>query len=176
MAIKISDIPPEGVTIEVAESVDLFGEGRAPASFTATLTVRPGPEGLLHVSGRVNADAELECCRCLRRFPFPVRDAAMELDLVSEGARASAAEHELGRAELDTEFYAGEEIEPRDLVREQVLLALPMAPVHREDCKGLCPVCGADRNERECGCAAAAPPERESPFAALRKIIKPEKE
>jgi uncharacterized protein len=51
-----------------------------------------------------------------------------------------------------------------------------MVPVHSEGCKGLCPVCGADRNEKDCGHAAEELPEKESPFAALRKIIKPEKE
>jgi uncharacterized protein len=51
-----------------------------------------------------------------------------------------------------------------------------MVPVHSEDCKGLCPVCGADRNEKACSCAVATMPEKENPFAALKKIIKPEKE
>jgi uncharacterized protein len=51
-----------------------------------------------------------------------------------------------------------------------------MVPVHREDCKGLCPLCGADRNERSCSCEQASVPEKENPFAVLRKIIKPEKE
>jgi uncharacterized protein len=100
----------------------------------------------------------------------------MDFDLLREGSVQTGAEHELGRAELDTEFFQGDEIEPRDLVREQLLLAIPMVPVHSEDCKGLCPVCGADRNERPCGCRTETMPEKESPFAVLKKIIKPEKE
>jgi uncharacterized metal-binding protein YceD (DUF177 family) len=51
-----------------------------------------------------------------------------------------------------------------------------MVPVHSEECKGLCPVCGEDRNVRECGCKPEGVPGRESPFAVLSKIIKPDKE
>jgi uncharacterized protein len=100
----------------------------------------------------------------------------MDFELLRESSVQTGAEHELGRGELDTEFYQGDEIEPRDLVREQLLLALPMVPVHHEDCKGLCPVCGTDRNEQACGCKPEAMPEKENPFAVLKKIIKPEKE
>jgi uncharacterized protein len=176
MAIKITDIPPEGLTIEIEDSLDLFGEGNATAPFTATVTVMPEASGTFHITGLVNASAELECSRCLKRFPFPIRDAAMDFELVPEGALRTGAEHELGRGELDIEFYRGGEIEPTEYIREQVLLALPMVPVHREDCKGLCPLCGADRNERECSCKPDTMPEKESPFAVLKKIIKPEKE
>ncbi len=176
MAIKISDIPPQGITIEVEDKLALIENGQAPTHFTATVTFRPEPNGIFHVTGTVDAQIELECSLCLRRFPFAVKDAELDFDLLPEGSLKSAAEHELGRAELDTEFYRGDEIEPRDFIREQILLALPMVPVHRQDCKGLCPVCGTDRNEKECGCRSDSLASEESPFAVLKKIIKPEKE
>jgi uncharacterized protein len=176
MAIKINDIPPEGLTVEIDDRLDLFDEGEAGTPFTASFMIQPGSGGSFHVAGTVSASPELECSRCLKRFTFPVKGAAMDFDLLPEGTLRQGTEHELGRAELDTEFYRGDEIEPKEFIREQVLLALPMVPVHREDCKGLCPVCGADLNERECGCTQESTPEKESPFAVLRKIIKPEKE
>lgn len=175
MAIKINDIPPEGLTVEVEESLDLFENGTL-TTFTATITIHHGGPGIFRVTGTVSAAPELECSRCLKRFPFPVRDAAMEFELVPEGSVQSGTEHELGKGELDTEFYEGDELEPKEFIREQVLLTLPMVPVHDEGCKGLCPVCGADRNEKDCGHAAQELPAKESPFAALKKIIKPEKE
>ena len=175
MAIKINDIPPEGLNIEVEDSFDLFDKGTL-TPFTAKLAIKHGGPGIFRVTGTVSATPELECSRCLKSFPFPVRDAAMEFELVPAASVGGGAEHELGKGELDTEFYEGDEIEPRDLLREQVLLALPMVPVHSEECRGLCPVCGADRNEKACSCAVATMPEKESPFAALKKIIKPEKE
>jgi uncharacterized protein len=176
MAIKINDIPPEGLTIEIEDDLDLFDEGTASTNFKATVTLRPGSAGSFHITGTVNATAELECSRCLKRFPFPVRDAAMDFELVREGMVKAGAEHELGRGELDVEFFRGDELEPKEFIREQLLLAIPMVPVHREDCKGLCPVCGTDRNERQCGCSTESIPAKENPFAVLKKIIKPEKE
>jgi len=176
MPIKIKDIPPEGLTYEIADTLDLFDEGNAATPFRATVTIRSEGQGIFHVTGTVDATAELQCSRCLKRFPFPVRDAIMDFDLLPEGSLQKAAEHELGRSELDTEFYRDDEIEPADFIREQVLLAIPMVPVHREDCKGLCPLCGADRNETACRCEQQEAPEKENPFAVLRKIIKPEKE
>jgi len=176
MAIKIKDIPPEGLTVDIEETLDLLGDGTTQAPCKASVTIEPAAHGSFRVTGTVSASAKLECSRCLKPFSFPVTDAAMEFELVPEGTVEGGAEHELGRGELDTEFYQGDEIEPRDLVREQLLLAIPMVPVHREDCKGLCPTCGADRNEQECGCTPGAMPEKENPFAVLKKIIKPEKE
>lgn len=176
MAIKINDIPPEGLTVALEDTLDLFESGTATTPFKATVTVRAEGSGVFHVHGTVEATTELECSRCLKRFPFPVKETEMDFDLVPEGSRKMAPEHELGRGELDTEFYRGDVIEPEDFIREQLLLAIPMVPVHSPDCKGLCPVCGTDRNERECRCTQEVMPGRETPFAALKKIIKPEKE
>ena len=176
MAIKINDIPPEGLHIEIEDSFDLYDDGTL-TPFTAKVAIKHGGPGIFRVTGTVSAEPKLECSRCLRPFPFTVRNATMEFELIPKSSAASGSEHELGKGELDMEFYEGDELEPTDFIREQVLLALPMVPVHRDDCKGLCPVCGTDRNENDCGHAAAEQlPERESPFAALKKIIKPEKE
>lgn len=176
MAIKINEIPPEGLTIEVEESLDLFDQGRATAPITATVAIKPESSGILHISGRAEGSAVLECSRCLKPFTFVISDAMMDFYLAPERILGSPGEHELGKSDLDMEFFRGEEIEPLDLVREQVLLALPMVPLHAADCKGLCPACGADRNEKNCGCSSDALPERDNPFAALKTIIKPEKE
>lgn len=176
MAIKINDIPPEGLTVALKDRLDLFDEGVATTPFKATVTVKAEGDGVFRVHGTVEATTELECSRCLKRFSFPVKETEMDFELIPEGSRTMAPEHELGRGELDTEFYRGGEIEPRDFIREQLLLAIPMVPVHSPDCKGLCPLCGTDLNERKCSCTQETLPEKENPFAALKKIIKPEKE
>jgi len=176
MAIKINDIPPEGLRIELHDKLDLFDEGVADTPFTSIVTIKAEGAGVFHVNGSVEATTSLECSRCLKRFPFPVRETSMDFDLVPEGSRKMAAEHELGSSELDIEFYRGEEIEPKEYIREQLLLAVPMVPLHSPDCKGLCPVCGEDRNERSCGCRIESMEGETRPFEALKKIIKPEKE
>jgi uncharacterized protein len=50
------------------------------------------------------------------------------------------------------EFYQGDEIDPVELVKEQLLISIPMVPLHAPDCKGLCPVCGTNLNEADCSC------------------------
>ena len=175
MALKINDIPPEGITLHIEDRLPSDESGQPAAPFKAAVTIRPGTQRTFHVTGTVSAQVELECSRCLRRFLFPVTEAAMDFDLFPAGSVGST-EHELGRAELDSEFYEGDEIEPTAFIREQIMLALPMVPVHSEGCKGLCPVCGVDRNERTCTCQTEEMPEKDNPFSVLKKIIKPEKE
>jgi uncharacterized protein len=56
------------------------------------------------------------------------------------------------REDLEYSVYDGEEIDLTPFIREQMLLALPTRPLCSDDCRGLCPRCGANRNERDCGC------------------------
>ncbi len=151
MAIKINDIPPEGLTLELARKLDLFDTGTASTAFTAVLSIRPTGGGSLHISGRLQAGPQLECSRCLKSFTCNI-DTALNIDLAPLSALGTAPEHELAGSELDMEFYQGDEIEPLDYVKEQLLISIPMVPLHSPDCKGLCTVCGTDLNNADCGC------------------------
>jgi uncharacterized protein len=151
MAIKINDIPPEGLTLELAHKLDLFEKGVASTAFTAVLSFKPSGAGVLHVAGRIQAEPLLECSRCLKSFPYRI-DADVKVELVPASTVESGAEHELDRSELDMEFYQGEEIEPVGIIKEQLLIAVPMVPLHDANCKGLCPLCGKDLNEAACDC------------------------
>ncbi len=71
--------------------------------------------------------------------------------------------------EVNEETYSGKVIELDPVVREQLLLALPSYPVCQDNCKGLCPVCGTNLNERDCGCDRRVPDPR---WAALAKLGK----
>lgn len=170
MGIKINEIPQEGLTFELSRSVDLFDQGSSSTPFTAALSIRPVGGGVFHLTGSVQATAEIECSRCLTRFPQAVA-AEINFDLAPAKIISEEAEHELERAELDTEFYQGEEIDPDAIIKEQILLALPMVPLHSPDCKGLCPVCGTDRNLAECGCQAEGWGEAGA-FSVLRDLFK----
>ncbi len=86
-------------------------------------------------------------------------------------AMGTSAEHELIGGELDLEFYQGDELEPLDYVKEQLLISIPMVPLHAPDCKGLCPVCGVDRNTTACGCRIDKP-DGFGAFAALKDLLK----
>ncbi len=66
--------------------------------------------------------------------------------------------------------YQGEEVDLEPLLREQILLAVPFAPLCSESCRGLCPVCGIDRNTGTCTCEAVPPDPR---WSALKNLNKP---
>ena len=100
-----------------------------------------------NIAARVDTQSEEECARCLRRFRLPL-DFVVHLyaDRVGAGGRREDA---LG--EDDTlVFHDGSRVDLDESVREAALLARPMAPLCRPDCKGLCPRCGADWNEGPC--------------------------
>jgi uncharacterized protein len=170
MAIKINDIPPEGLLLELAQKLDLFDTGTASTAFTANLSIKPTGSGIFHIAGRVQADPLIECSRCLNNFPYHV-DTELSIDLAPTNALGTSPEHELDRSELDMEFYQGDEIDPLDVIKEQVLISLPMVPLHRSDCKGLCAVCGTDLNEADCGCRKDGL-EGFGAFSALKDLLK----
>ncbi len=170
MAIKINDIPPEGLTLELGQQLDLFDTGIKSTAFTAVLSIKPIEGGVLHISGRVKSDPLLECSRCLEHFNFGI-DTELSIDLAPMNSLGADGEHELVGSELDIEFYEGDEIEPRDVIKEQLLISIPMVPLHSPDCKGLCSVCGVDLNKAECGHQRNAPGDFGA-FSALKDLLK----
>ena len=118
----------------------------------------------IRLSGHLDARLTATCDRCLAIFDFPVEH---DFDLFYRPIEtiARAEEVEVPKEELGIGFYSGEGIALADAMAEQVILSVPMKLVCRPDCRGLCPVCGADRNRVECQCA---PPRKESPFARLK--------
>jgi uncharacterized protein len=145
-----------------------------PVTFVGTLA-RSGDR--CRLKGRITATLQLSCGRCLAPFPLPlnttvdltyiperppvaaVKDAAkgpaMEAAKGSaKGAKAPAPEEdvELQDEDLDTAYYRDHVLDLADMLREQFYLALPMRPLCRPDCHGLCPICGIDRNVDTCQC------------------------
>jgi len=118
----------------------------------------------IRIRGRLRTRVEASCDRCLGPVTLPVEG---EFDLTYRPVSAIARDEEIevAETELNIGFYHGEGVEFTDVLAEQVILALPMKVVCRENCRGLCPVCGADRNQGTCSCPEPRPA---SPFAALR--------
>ncbi|OGW61735.1 MAG: hypothetical protein A2V83_08660 [Nitrospirae bacterium RBG_16_64_22] len=177
MRIKIVDIPDEGLSISGQETIqpDSRAEGDpcwfpAPARYELEMN-RVGTT--VRVRGRVSVGVKCQCGRCLTEFPVPVA-SAVRLEFVPADSIAGSAPdsvHLLSGEEMNIAAYRNEEIDLADLVYEQVQLSLPMSPVCREDCRGLCPVCGANLNEAPC---AGHADRGESPFSALAALMKPE--
>ena len=129
-----------------------------------------GALGEIRVKGHLSVVMETECDRCLETARLPV-DSDFELYYrpVAEGygEEVTGADLAIDESEAEMGFYEGEGIELTDALREFVILALPMQYICSEDCKGICPECGQNRNQMECGCHAAAVDDR---WAALKTL------
>ncbi len=123
----------------------------------------------IRVRGRISGRLECDCDRCLEAASFPV---AGEFDVVYEPAERSRngpPEAAIADEESEVGYYEGDGLELDDVVREQILLWLPMQRLCRPECRGICPVCGRNRNLDACSCA---PPAADDRWAALRELRK----
>ena len=102
--------------------------------------------------GDVAAELELSCSRCLEPFRLPIA-APFDVRYLPASAAAAAVDREVDDDDLETSYYRNGEIDLNELLREQFYLALPMKPLCRKDCRGLCMQCGTNLNEGACDCA-----------------------
>lgn len=103
------------------------------------------------VAGRVQGVLQLSCSRCLDAYNVR-SDLTVDLLYLPHSANQGETEAEISEDDLSTAFYRDDQIDLVQMVREQFQLALPMKPLCRSDCRGLCPECGANLNEQRCSC------------------------
>jgi len=129
----------------------------------------------VYLEGSAAGVVELECSRCLARYGHVLREP-FRLVLEPAGARSPAdpaAAEALRRHgvclgdEIEAGWFRGDEIHLGDFFREVISLALPVKPLCREDCPGLCPQCGIELGKKTCECRATRP---DSPFAVLAAL------
>ncbi|HLV88866.1 MAG TPA: DUF177 domain-containing protein [Candidatus Sulfotelmatobacter sp.] len=120
----------------------------------------------IRLRGRLAASLELQCARCLDPVAQRVK---RDFDLLYRPLGTDAGKDELSVTDAEAEigYYQGDGILLEDVLREQVLLALPLKITCREDCKGLCPQCGKNRNLEPCSCTA---PIEDPRWEALKEI------
>ena len=120
----------------------------------------------IRVRAQVSGDFELLCARCLTGVPTPLT-ADVDLIFRPGGVDAETGEHAITEDETEIGYYEKSGLPLEDVVREQVLLTLPGRTLCREDCKGLCPHCGADRNATACACDNTLADSRWSALATI---------
>jgi len=119
------------------------------------------------LEGTARTELELPCSRCVEPYRMPV-NAAFDLRyLPASEAAAAEGETEIAEEDLDTSVYRDDLIDLHDVLREQFYLALPMKPLCREDCAGLCPQCGTNRNTGTCSCVLELVDPRLAPLRRL---------
>ena len=174
LKVKVTHIPPEGkevdepldpgqVHLEGEESFALQG-GR----FKGFL--ERGDDESVHVRGSLEARLGLQCGRCLEPFDLNVNQ---QLDLFYLPHRPGHGEEEeedvqLSDRDMVVAYYRDDVLDLGEMVREQLFLGLPMRRVCRDECKGLCPTCGVNRNATDCNCP---PVDGDLRLAPLRKLF-----
>jgi uncharacterized protein len=118
----------------------------------------------LFFDGSVEGDATGTCARCLEPFPLHV---SKPFSVILTPEKRLAGEIELAPGDLAQSFYSGPDLDLTPLVYEQILLALPTRPLCAEECRGLCPSCGVNRNTEQCACSDATGDPR---LAVLRSL------
>jgi uncharacterized protein len=120
----------------------------------------------IRLVGEFGASVEANCARCLEPVQYSVQ---RNFDLLyrPQGSDAGREEISVTQAEAEIGYYQGEGLLLEDALREQILLAVPIRIVCREECKGLCPWCGCNLNAESCDCAEAIVDPR---WDALRKL------
>ncbi len=159
-------IAPGGIDFgpDVRQSGDLTTSGRAQL-----VREHHGKHRLINdirVAGDLSAKVEMVCARCLEPI---VRNVTKVFDLLYRplGTDAGKEEMSVTTAEAEIGYYQGEGLLLEDVLREQLLLALPLKAICREDCKGLCPHCGKNLNQEQCACAE---PIEDPRWSALKDI------
>ncbi|MBO8159443.1 DUF177 domain-containing protein [Thermosyntropha sp.] len=120
---------------------DFKGKFSAPAE--VYLEVENTGEMFL-AKGKLKAKVILECSRCLKESEFPV-DIDLYFNIVEKGLQGEFTEE-------NVVFFTGDEVDITTYLEEEVMLSLPLQPLCKEDCRGLCPFCGADLNTGACRC------------------------
>jgi uncharacterized protein len=142
--------PFEFDKVRLAEDLELRG-------LEGLVTIGRTPQGLI-VQGNFSGEIILECVRCLTEFTHSLSWEFTELYAFNQ------------KSVTDSGLLMPEDahIDLQPLLREYALLEIPINPICRIDCRGLCPVCGENLNERDCG---HRPEEDNSPFSALKDLL-----
>lgn len=168
MKILISEIPDEGLELEIEEALSA-GVVKLISPVKGNLSVNKVGQELI-IEGEITTKAEFECSRCLKNYtdeicvPVAVIYHPLE-ELKAEG------KYEIKDDELDMGFYAADEFDLLELIKEQLVLNVPMKLLCSEECKGICPKCGTDLNINKCNCSLT---EVDSRLEILKDLLRRE--
>lgn len=159
LIIRTADLGPEGLRIETPLAVGLLTpEAHDPIRVSDALVkgeILPAGGGGVIFRGRLAAMAELPCARCLEPFRMEV---AREFDLRYAPAPPPGREIQIPEDEMDLGFLDPDGgLDLAQAALEQVYLEIPMKPLCRPDCRGLCASCGVNLNNEACRCANLHP-------------------
>ena len=158
LQIAIRAIPEKGLERSLDLGPEWFSRWReedpdlefSSARITGAVRLEKHGRDIL-VRGNLKGQLQLVCSRCLENFELPV-EGDFDLLLAPGPGRVSGEGEELSAADLDTDYYSGDVLDLEPIIREQIILLMPLKPLCTEDCQGICPRCGAVLNLEACGC------------------------
>ena len=166
MVIRVSEIPDEGLQVEGVEAFPHPFLDSSWALEQVSLHISKNNGGKVLVRGRLVTCVPQVCGRCLEAFTVRVAPEVGTRFLPNPLGRWDE-DQELTADDLELDFYVGDLLDLDRLIQTEVMLGLPMKPLCCEECRGLCPVCGGNRNSHPCACEARLPDPR---LAALKTI------
>jgi uncharacterized protein len=163
MLVRVAEIPEEGLVVEGVEAFPRPFQDPSWMLDDLALAVEKDDEAVF-VRGRFRARIPQECGRCLEPYTATV-EPEVDTRFVPSPARRGE-ELALGADDLETDVYEKGILDLTALLETEATLLLPMKPLCREDCQGLCPVCGGNRNLTACHCEVRATDPRWAQLAA----------
>ncbi|MFQ5828267.1 MAG: DUF177 domain-containing protein [Candidatus Methylomirabilia bacterium] len=158
MVIRVSEMSEEGLSIE---GVGAFPHPFAEPSWkldAVSLCLQKDKDEVF-VQGQLSSSVPQLCGRCLEPFTFRVV-ADVNTRFAPRPLGRPEEEAELTAEDLEVDFYADDLLDLDRLIQTETMLRLPMKPLCRPDCPGLCPVCGGNRNTNPCSCEVRLPDPR----------------
>jgi len=182
MEFKVSELEKEPIefdlkldsgSIEYGDEVEQDG-ALATSGRAEVIHEHRGPREIvpdIRLKGNYAGEFKVPCARCVEPVEVPL---SAEFDLIFRpiGIDAGASERSISAGETEIGYYQGDSLLLEDVLREQVLLSLPVRTLCKPDCKGLCPRCGKNRNLEACSCEEAPSDARWEALAGLRSRIK----
>ncbi len=168
--IPIAEIPDEGLPLSYSEDpaeLDLAVSGVRFLQPIAVDLILVKAAQAISATGRIKTSVTCECVRCLSRLLVPL-DIPVATQFLPVLPPLPPGEYQMPSEVAEDYYYQGDVVVLDDLVRQEVILAVPFRPQCRADCRGLCPQCGQDLNVGTCACAPPPDPR----WAVLREYLK----
>jgi uncharacterized protein len=171
MIFEINEIPEGGLNFDLLEDKEHFEINQSDCSLTDGVKVcgkLTKIEREVFFAGYLEAPLLVTCTRCLKPFSLQVKNNVEARFVPREKQSSPGSEVEISETDIEKEIYEEDKIDLHGSIRDQILLEVPLIHLCQENCKGICPECGIDRNSDPCACENYG--EIDPRFAVLQKL------
>jgi uncharacterized protein len=185
MDFKVSELEREPIEFDLSLPPGVIDFGQeaeqagplAASGLAEVIHEHRGPHDIvadIRLRGQLSGNFQVPCARCVEPVQIPL---AAEYDLIFRPAAADSEppERSITAPETEIGYYQKYSLSLEDVLREQVVLSLPVRTLCKPDCKGLCPRCGENRNSQACSCEEGPKDPRWEALAGLRGRIESKK-